>query len=199
MRYSWTAECQAPRLHQGLRIKEGSSCHSSIPLHLPISAEIISIFYTHELLEESLYLTHHLISHRIMSLKQGEKIYFRYPFMTVEGAQHPGLQTPPLELFLAAWHVLSVMYVLPWQVLITEMWCIYDKAKLPHDGGWQSWLVVAKTNQHRTSDYFTCMGHIIATLANKWEPATSLRHHTVERTEGSTIHYITYLTECDDN
>lgn len=108
VRYSWTVECQAPRLHQGLRFKEGSSCHSTLLAH---QCRNHPIFYTHELLEESLYLTHHLISRRIMSLKWGEKIYFRYPFMTVKGGQRPGLQTPPLELVLAAWHVLSVMYL----------------------------------------------------------------------------------------
>lgn len=56
----------------------------------------------------------------------------------------------------------------PWWVLIPKMWSIYGKVKMPQEGGWQIWSVLAKTSQHRTGAYFTCMSHITATLANEW-------------------------------
>lgn len=75
-------------------------------------------------------------------------------------------------------------------VLITEMWCIYDKAKLPEDGVWQIWSMLAKNRP---------MGPVTTTLAKKMGISTFLRHHTVERTKAIAIHSATLSTACSDN
>lgn len=46
---------------------------------------------------------------------------------------------------------------------MTERWCTYDKAKLPENGVWQIWSVLAKNSPF--------MGPITTTLAKEWESA----------------------------